>query len=49
MRKMTTAINNGKHVGYDWKIDLIAVGLAALVVILFVAEWFYWTRAQLGH
>ena len=48
MRNMRTT-NSDEHLTYDWKDDLIAVFLAALVFIPFIAEWFYWTRDQLGQ
>jgi hypothetical protein len=44
-----TTKNFDELLTYDWKGDLIAVFLAALVFIPFVAEWFYWTRDQLGQ
>lgn len=47
MRKMTSN-NDDNYVDHDWKGDLIAVFLAALVIIPFVAEWFYWTHAKHG-
>ncbi|KAF2992186.1 hypothetical protein OGR47_10045 [Methylocystis sp. MJC1] len=48
MRK-TTSTDRDKRLPYDWKADLIAVFLAALVAIPVVAEWFYWTHSQLGR
>ncbi len=48
MRKMIHT-HKGDHLRYDWKGELLAVFLAALVFGPVVLEWFYWTRSELGR
>jgi hypothetical protein len=48
MRK-TTSATEGKHIRSGREADMIAVFLAALIVIPFLAEWIYWAHVRLGH
>jgi hypothetical protein len=39
--------SNGKLPAYDWKVDLVALVLGALIIVPFILEWIWWTRSQL--
>ncbi len=48
MKKMTHT-HMGDDLKYDWKGELLAVFLAALVFGPLILEWVYWTRSELGR